>query len=63
MGTGHHVDGRGTIIPPAAQVAVTKEPRLPLVTALARVFAVKDAGREWAVALAGQPVVPELEEQ
>jgi hypothetical protein len=39
------------------------EPGLPAITALARVYTVKDAWREWQEGLAGRPAIRELEER
>jgi hypothetical protein len=39
------------------------EPSLPVFTALARAFTVKDAWREWKEGIAGQPAIRELEEK
>jgi hypothetical protein len=39
------------------------EPGLPAIIALARVYTVKDAWREWQEGLAGRPAIRELEER
>jgi hypothetical protein len=47
----------------AATPATSDATGPPILTALARVFTVKDAWREWQEGLAGQPALRELEAQ
>jgi hypothetical protein len=48
---------------PAPAPGPAAEPGLPAVTALARVYTVTDAWREWQEGLAGRPAIRELEER
>lgn len=74
FGTGPPGPGAAVPVPPPAPVAVAAavaapspspftEPGLPAITALARVYTVKDAWREWQEGLAGRPAIRELEER
>ena len=49
--------------PPPLAPGAASEPRMPVFTALAKAFTVKDVWREWREGFAGRPAVHELEEK